>query len=158
MAVVYAVGTLTAAGNAANTETVTVGGKVYTFQDTLTNTDGTVKVGASAAASLQNLYDAINLTASAAGTGYAAATTANSHVTATSVTTTTLVVKSKVPGLIGNLIASTETGGSLSWGAAVLASGSGSVYDDIRTELAKQQLPVGISQFLTDLTDPLGTS
>lgn len=153
MAVVYALGTLTAAGNAANTETVTVGGKVYTFQATLTDVDGNVQVGADAETSLANLYAAINL-GTGAGTAYAAATTANDHVVATSKTATTLVVKSKVPGKIGNLIASTETGVSLSWGAATLASGSGSIVDDIRSLLAGQQFSAGAYQALIDLTDP----
>lgn len=153
MAVVYALGTLTAAANAANTETVTVGGKVYTFQDTLTDVDGNVKVGASAEASLANLYNAINL-GPGAGTAYAASMTANSHVRATSKTATTLVVKSRVPGAIGNLIASTEAAAQLSWGGATLASGSGSIVDDIRTLLAEGQFSAGAHQALVDLTDP----
>lgn len=65
----YALGTLTAAANVADTETVTIGGKVYTFQATLTNVDGNVKVGADAATSLANLHAAINL-GSGAGTAF----------------------------------------------------------------------------------------
>lgn len=155
MAVAFAVGTLTAAGNAANTETVTVGGKVYTFQDTLTNVDGNVKVGADAETSLANLYNAINLGAGA-GTAYAAATVANPGVVATAKTATTLVVKARVPGTVGNHIPSTETGGSLSWGAATLASGTGSIDTDLRALLTGSQVNAAVHQQILEMVDPQG--
>lgn len=119
-----AVGTLTASGTFTDTQTVVVGGKTYTTQTTLTNVDGNVLIGADAAATLQNLYDAINLTGTA-GTQYAAAMTANTRVKATAVTATTLVVRALTPGEVGNLIASTETQTNAAWGAATLASGAG---------------------------------
>src|SRR5687768_12652640 len=122
-AITHAAGTLTAAGTFSNTQTVVVGGKTYTTQTTLTNVDGNVAIGANAAATLQNLYDAINLTGTP-GTQYAAAMTANELVKATAVDATTLTVAAKVPGEIGNLIASTETQTNASWGAAVLAGGT----------------------------------
>lgn len=121
---VPAVGTLTSSGTFTDTQTVVVGGKTYTTQTTLTNVDGNVLIGANAAATLQNLYDAINLTGTA-GTQYAAAMTANTRVKATAVTATTLVVTALTPGEVGNLIASTETQTNASWGAATLASGAG---------------------------------
>lgn len=154
-AVVHATGTLTAVDVFIDTETVVVGGKTYTTQTTLTNVDGNVLVGASAAATLQNLFDAINLTGTP-GTQYAAAMTLNAHVVATAVTATTLVVKSKVSGSIGNLIASTETQTNASWGGAVLASGSGSLYDDLRTLLSEKRpgLGSGVAQAIIDLIDP----
>lgn len=119
-----AVGTLTASGTFTDTQTVVVGGKTYTTQTSLTNVDGNVLIGANAAATLQNLYDAINLTGTA-GTQYAAAMTANTRVKATAVTATTLVVRALTPGEVGNLIASTETQTNAAWGAATLASGAG---------------------------------
>lgn len=119
-----AVGTLTASGTFTDTQTVVVGGKTYTTQTSLTNVDGNVLIGADAAATLQNLYDAINLTGTA-GTQYAAAMTANTRVKATAVTATTLVVRALTPGEVGNLIASTETQTNAAWGAATLASGAG---------------------------------
>lgn len=119
-----AVGTLTSTGVFTDTQTVVVGGKTYTTQTTLTNVDGNVFIGADAATTLQNLYDAINLTGTA-GTQYAAAMTANTRVKATAVTATTLVVKALTPGEVGNLIASTETQTNAGWGGAVLASGAG---------------------------------
>lgn len=121
---VPAVGTLTSSGTFTDTQTVVVGGKTYTTQTTLTNVDGNVLIGANAAATLQNLYDAINLTGTA-GTQYAAAMTANTRVKATAVTATTLVVTALTPGEVGNLIATTETQTNAAWGAATLASGAG---------------------------------
>jgi hypothetical protein len=120
-AAVAATGTLTAAANAADTETVTIGGKVYTFQDTLTNVDGNVKVGATAADSLANLSAAINL-GSGAGTLYAAATTLHPSVSGNGASP--LVVTAKTAGAAGNSIATTETAAQLSWGAATLTGGA----------------------------------
>lgn len=156
MPAVRAAGTLTVTANFANTETVTVGGKVYTFQDTLTDVDGNVKVGASASASLDNLKAAINLE-SGAGTAYAASMTENLNVRVSSKTATTIVVKARVPGTIGNLIASTETGANASWGGAVLASGTGSVASDLHTFLAAKQLPADVAQEIRDIIDAQGS-
>lgn len=150
---VYAQGTLTSTGTFTDTQTVVVGGKTYTTQTTLTNVDGNVLIGANAAATLANLKAAINLEAGA-GTTYAAAMTANNHVVAVSNDSTTLVVRSKVPGLIGNLIASTETQTNASWGGAVLASGSGNVASCLRELLATEQVPAALQQALLDLSDP----
>lgn len=127
-------GTLTSTGTApANNDTVTIGSKTYTFQTTLTNVDGNVLIGASAAAALANLYAAINLEAGA-GTTYAAATTVHPTVVADSKTATTLVVRAKASGSGGNSIATTEVSAQLSWGGATLASGgtaSGIVVSDV---------------------------
>jgi hypothetical protein len=132
---VQASGTLTAAGVFTDAQTVVVGGKTYTTQTTLTNADGNVFKGADAAAGLQNLFDAINLTGTP-GTQYAAAMTLNSQVYASAVTATTLVVKAKVAGTVGNNIPSTETQTNASWGAATLTGGTGDVssaIDEIRS-------------------------
>jgi hypothetical protein len=149
-AIAYAVGTLTSSGTATDTQTVTVGGKVYTFQTTLTNVDGNVLIGANAAASLANLKAAINL-AAGAGTTYATAMTANNHVKATTLTATTLKVQSLVPGLIGNLIASTETLTNFAWGGSVLASGTGSVATRISEMIAAGQLAADVMEALSDM-------
>ncbi len=127
-------GTLTSTGvNVSNGDTVTIGGKTYTFQTVLTNVDGNVLIGANAAASLANLKAAINLEAGA-GTTYATATTVHTTVVADSVTATTLLVRAKASGSGGNSIASTEVAVTLSWGGATLASGgtaSGIVVSDV---------------------------
>lgn len=137
--IAFAVGTLTSTGVFTDTQTVVVGGKTYTTQDTLTNVDGNVLIGANAAATLQNLYDAINLTGTA-GTQYATAMTANTRVKATAVTATTLVVSALTPGEVGNLIATTETQTNAAWGAATLASGSGNINAFITSVIALNQI------------------
>jgi hypothetical protein len=135
-AISRAVGTLTFTGQPLNTETVVIAGKTYTFQTTLTNVDGNVLIGASAAASITNLQAAINLGAGA-GTLYATAMTVNPEARVQSVTATTLVVESKTPGTVGNRIPTTETLTNGSWGAATLASGTGDISTAIRE--ARQQ-------------------
>jgi hypothetical protein len=147
---VYASDVLTAAGVFTNAQTVVVGGKTYTTQTALTNVDGNVLIGASAAATLQNLFDAINLTGTP-GTQYAAAMTANDHVIATAVTATTLTVKSRVPGKIGNLIAATETQTNASWASALLTGGTGSMADVIDEILESEQLRAGLAQILHNI-------
>jgi hypothetical protein len=118
-----ATGTLTAAANFGNTETVTLGTKTYTFQTVLTNVDGNVLIGAAASESLDNLIAAINL-AAGAGTLYAAATTANTLAFAEAGAGDTLVATAKVGGTGGNSVATTETAANASWGAATLTGGS----------------------------------
>jgi len=114
----------------ANAETVVIGGKTYTFQTTLPNTDGNVKIGANRAATIANLVAAINLAGSgtsAAGTGYAAATTRNPAVFATA-GTNAWTVTSFIPGTVGNLIPATAgTSDTTPPEGSVLAGGTGNV-------------------------------
>lgn len=115
---IYSFGTLTLTGNAADTNTVVIGAKTYTFQDTLTNVDGNVHVGASASESIDNLIAAINL-GEGSGTAYAAATTAHpSHAYAVAGDGDTMIVR-----VVGS-VATTETVTG-SWGAATTAYPSG---------------------------------
>lgn len=85
-----------------------------------------VKIGASAAATLDNLKAAINA-AAGAGTTYSSPTTAHPTVTATTNTDTTQVVEAKTGGVAGNSLNSTTDETTLSWGAATLAGGGGTV-------------------------------
>lgn len=119
-----ATGVLTGSANYADAETVTIDGKVYTFQATLTEADGHVHVGANLAASITNLFNAINGTGGTAGTDYAAATVAHQRVTASASTSTTLTVAARVGGPAGALITTTETAANATWGGATLAGGS----------------------------------
>ena len=144
-------GVLTSSGVFTNTQTVVVGGKTYTTQTSLTNVDGNVLIGASAAATLQNLYDAINLSGTA-GTQYATAMTKNTEVEATGVTATTLTVTAKTPGSVGNLIASTETQTNAAWGAAVLESGAGTVSDWATSAMANSQMNSEVINLFRGLT------
>lgn len=106
-------------GQPANNDTVTLGGKTYTFQTVLTNVDGNVAIGASALITYQNLKAAINLE-SGAGTKYAAATTAHSTLECgtyfyndigpqVNPTSNTLKVRAKTAGTGGRGIACSES-------------------------------------------------
>lgn len=122
---VAASNTLTSTGtNVSNGDTVTIGSKVYTFQTTLTNVDGNVKIGASATASMTNLFNAINASGGVSGTDYAAATTAHPSVTATNPSATTVFVRAIATGTSGNSIASTEVAATLSWPTSTLTGGA----------------------------------
>lgn len=147
---VRAAQTLTLSGQPLNTETVTVGQKVYTFQTSLTDVDGNVKIGASAEASIDNLVAAINLDAGA-GTNYAASMTKNPSVRAVKGSATTLIARAKIAGLAGNLIPSTETLTNGSWGAATLASGTGDPGEALRIMRAEDQLNAGVEQALVEI-------
>ena len=119
---VAATGTLTMSGNAADTEIVTLDTKVYAFQASLTDVDGHVKVGADAAESLGNLIAAITL-GSGSGSKYAASTTLHPTVTAATGVGDKMVATAKDAGAPGNLIATTETLGSGSFGDTALSGG-----------------------------------
>lgn len=123
---VKATGTLTATVNYTNLETVTIGGKVYTFQTPLTNVDGNVDIGADLTASLLNLRNAINAAGGVAGTDYAAATTAHPTVEATASNATTLTVRALLGGTAGNAITTVESSANSSFGGGTLAGGTNS--------------------------------
>lgn len=123
---VKATGTLTLTGNAANGETVTIDTKTYTFQTVLTDVDGNVLIGATASDSIDNLIAAITL-GSGAGTTYAASTTLHPTVTATAGVGDTMDAEAKLGGTQGNLIATTTTLGSGSWGGSTLSGGTGDI-------------------------------
>jgi hypothetical protein len=119
---IAATGTLTTTANFANGETVTTGTKTYTFETVLTNVDGNVLIGVDAQASLANLAAAIDLGAGS-GSVYAAATTANTFVSATS-GVSTLIATSLSVGTAGNSTATTETATNASWGGVTLSGGT----------------------------------
>lgn len=102
--------------------TITIGTKTYTFQDSLTNVDGNVDVGANAEGSIDNLVAAINL-AAGAGTAYAAATTAHPTVSAVKASASTMRVTALAAGTAGNAIAVSETGSAMTWTGNNLAGG-----------------------------------
>jgi hypothetical protein len=171
-----AVGTITGTNVFANGETITIGGRVYTFKtalteakavQTLTGTDvfsngetigiggvtyrmvtalsspavaNEVLIGASLAASLDNLKQAINQGDSAyptaasnegSGTNWSTGTLRHPSVVATTNTNTTQVVQSVTPGTDGNSIGVSESAANASWGAANLAGGVNPVWGEI---------------------------
>lgn len=120
-------GRLTCSAQPGNGETVTIGGKVYTFQTTLTGGNGNVWRGANLAAALSNLRAAINLGAGA-GTAYSALTTEHPTVRATTLTSTQLTVEAKhlghLTGSLGNNeIAVSDALSNGSWSVSSLRGG-----------------------------------
>ena len=107
----------------ADSDTVTIDGKVYTFEDSLTNTNGHVHVGVDAAESLFNLVSAINLSGGV-GTRYATATTLHPTVSAAGGPGLTMVATAKTPGPGVNALATTEVSPEASWGGATLSGGT----------------------------------
>jgi hypothetical protein len=96
-------------------ETVSVGGKTYTFQATLTNVDGNVKLGSGWVESVINLSSAIVL-GSGAGTQYAVAMTVNASVEGWYEPRNNLMtVRALVAGAAGNAIAVAETCAKAKW-------------------------------------------
>lgn len=118
---VAATGDLAGTLNVSNAETVTVGAKTYTFQNTLTNVDGNVFVGANLTGTFVNLVAAINRSGSP-GVQYAASMTLNPNVSAASVATK-LTVTAKVKGEAANTLALATTSVTVSWGASTLTGG-----------------------------------
>lgn len=122
----------------ANGDTFTLGSKVYTFQDTLTNVDGNVKRSGTLATDLASLLAAINLGAGS-GTAYAAAMTLHPTVEGVSSNATTLSARAKTGGTAGNAIATTETSGTSAWTSTVMAGGLAASTFDTFLSLRKNE-------------------
>jgi hypothetical protein len=113
-------GTLTAAGQFSDGETVTIGDAVYTFR-AVPSLANDIRIGGSLDASLANIAKAIDGTG-AAGTDYGAETQPHGSVAATS-TSNTLDLVAVQGGVGGNTIATTTTAGQATWGGATLSGG-----------------------------------
>jgi hypothetical protein len=144
---VAATETLTLALNVADTETVTIDTKVYTFQTTLTNVDGNVLIGATASASLDNLIAAITLGVGA-GSTYAAVMTEHPTVTAVAGAGDTMDATAKDIGTAGNAIATTETlaGVGNQWGGATLSGGTASRVIAVAENLVDETSPANLAR------------
>lgn len=122
---VKATGTLTSSGVFQNDETVTIGTTVYTFKTALSTGPAVayeVLIGASAAASLDNLKSAVNATAGV-GTTYSTGTLIHPTVTATTNADDSQVFEAQTLGTAGNAIATTETTANNAFGAVTLTGG-----------------------------------
>lgn len=115
-------------------DTVTIEGQTYTFKTTLSSPAVAyeVLIGASAAAALDNLKQAINQgdtegAGEGEGTNYGTGTVFHPLVTATTNTNTTQVVEARRIGTYANRFMVAETSSHLSWGAATLTGGAESV-------------------------------
>lgn len=118
--------------NVADDETVTIGATVYRYKDTLAQAYD-VKIGASAAISLDNLKAAINATGTP-GVEYFTGTLAHPTVVATTNTDTTQKIVARIPGTAANAAATTETSGHLSWADATLGGGTGASNPGVASE------------------------
>lgn len=114
---------LTVTVNPTDTETVVLNGKTYTFQTSLTNVDGHVKIAATLALTLANLVYAVNLSGGVVGTDYATATTVHPTIYARLFTGTIVKVYSKAWGVAGNALTTTETLANGAFTGATLAAG-----------------------------------
>ena len=135
----YAQGTLTASGAIANNDVVRIGANYYKFTsgdvdtgapDGSTGNPWLVALGASNTQALANLAAAIDASG-AAGEDYSAVLEASVEVTVYSVDASTLVVRAVENGTDANTLATTETGANIGWGAATLAGGGASTFDDV---------------------------
>lgn len=116
-------GAITFTGQPANGETVTLNGKVYTFQTTLTNVDGNVAIGATTADSRNNLVAAINL-GTGGGALYAAATTLHPTIAAAAGTGTVVDLTAKTAGAAGNTLTLAEAVVNATVSGATLTGGN----------------------------------
>jgi hypothetical protein len=137
--------TLDDAAEFANTETIVIGQKTYTAQDTLTNVDGNVHIGADVAATLTNLIAAVNISnegesAIGAGTDYATAMTRNPDVYAIATSATVATFRAHIPGAIGNNIPVANGTGAATVDNATLEGGTGIVADFFDEVLDSVQL------------------
>jgi hypothetical protein len=90
-------------------QTITLGTKTYSFvASLLTNTDGQIVIGTTAAITRANIMAAVNLSG-LPGSQYASATSLNGDVEATSTVGNDIFFTAKVGGTAGNSIASTST-------------------------------------------------
>ena len=125
---VAASGVLTLTSNANNGDTVTIGGKLYTFETSLTDVDGHVLIDAGTASNtIDNFIAAITLGAGA-GTAYATSMTANPYVTAVAGAGDTMDVTALSIGVAGNLIDTTETSTVMNWASTTLTGGTDGGY------------------------------
>jgi len=115
---------LSAIGNAAVGDTVTIGTQVYTFA-AAAGAANTVAIGASVSATLANLAAAVN-GGPGAGVAYGTGTTANVDASAVAAAST-VTFTAKVSGAGGNAIVSTEVAANFGFSnAGTFTGGSGS--------------------------------
>lgn len=128
----HAVTVLTSdATNPANDSTLVFGSRTYTFKDVLTGAADEIKIGATAAATLDNVKLAFNAGAGA-GTNYGTGTVAHADVIATTNTDTTQEFVARTVGNTAftaaiNALATTASDAHLSWTAATVGEATAAV-------------------------------
>lgn len=131
---VKATGLLTSDATApSDGDTVTIEGRTYTYKTTLSNPvqQNEVLIGASAAAALDNLKQAINqgdtayptaATNEGQGTNWSTGTVRHALVTATTNTNTTQLVEAHNYGTAANEYSLAETSSHLAWGSSKMGT------------------------------------
>lgn len=117
---VAAQGVFTPSGNPANTNTITIGTRVYTFVTGTPSVDGQVKIGGTVALTLTNLVNAINKSGGTPGTDYFVSA-ADPIVGGTATTTATVMT------VTSNTAASVATTVTVitGWGATTMSLPAG---------------------------------
>jgi len=127
----FARGTLTASGLIANNDVILIDSVYYQWKSGSVD-GGTpagtlaspwhVHLGASNAEALTNMYKAIN-DSGIPGTDYSTLLTIHPTCTSTFAGSSSLVVRAKAAGIVGNGIVTTETGANIAWGSGTLTLG-----------------------------------
>ena len=119
VAAIASQGTLTLDTIPADSNTMTVDTKVYTFEDSLTNVDGNIYTGGSLAQAKLNVVAAFDLSG-VAGTDYATLMTAHPSVDIATFIVNDSILTAKVGGAAGDTIVTTET-----------FTPAGNIFDDV---------------------------
>lgn len=132
-------GVLTGTATPSNGETVTLNGQVYTF-NTVLGGAGSVLIGGSLQAALQNLADAVNSIPETVGVAYGLGTPANTFILSDygpkivgAGPNYTLTFYARTGGVVGNTYTTTETMAAGSFAAATLLGGVGNAISGIPT-------------------------
>jgi len=142
---VKATNTLSMPTNPTNGQTVTIDGKVYTFQTTLTGVDGNVHIGATAADSVINLFYSINSPENGGAPGSDYALQMTDHPTVETLGTiatappvgTDMIVRAKTAGVGGNSLAASTNVTGASWAGANFAGGAAASAFDAKRSLKR---------------------
>ncbi len=116
-------GTLTFTDQPANAETIVLDGTTYTFNTALGGANS-VLIGASVAARILNLVNAVTATATEAGVTHGTGTVAHTTVSVAEAIGDRLLAIAVIKGTAGNIIVTTTTVALASWSAATLLGGS----------------------------------
>lgn len=132
-------GTLTIDTIPSDGDIMIVGGKTYTFQDTLTDFDGNIENAITLAQCQINIENAINLTG-IPGFGYATSMSINPQAAAGTFAADDSIFTSKLPGVLGNAVVTTTsfTAGSNVFDAVTLGTTTAGVDGDSITIDGKQ--------------------
>lgn len=155
---VHAVNVFTLSDVMQDGETITIGDVEYTWKTALSSGPTVayeVLIGASAAASLDNLKLAIN-GGSGAGTNYSTGTVAHPLVIATTNTDTAQTIHSRTYGTGNNTLATTETTANGSWADTTLGGGTGASNPGVATAGATFTIGDQSYYFTTELNESLG--